>query len=102
MTVDNMNAPAAGSLHSDGIAQPDNTVRKFLAYQQFQTEVSMAWCDQRNTLSDHLRNHVDDKFVHLPGVEKGGNKFSRAYQPNVLAFIRAQAFGEDRHVFTNC
>jgi hypothetical protein len=39
----------------------------------------MAWRDQRNTLSDHLRDYMDDEFVHLPGIKEGGNKLTAAH-----------------------
>src|ERR1700687_2390037 len=61
----------------------------------------MAWRDQRNTLSNHLRDHMDDELIHLPGIEKGGNQFSPTHQPNILTFFQTQAFGKDMHVFTN-
>ena len=60
----------------------------------------MAWRDQRNALSNHLRDHMDDELIHLPGIEKSGDKLSAAHEPNVLTFFQAQR-GEDGHVFTN-
>ena len=61
----------------------------------------MAWRDQRNALSDHLRDHMDDELVHLAGIKERGNKLAAADQPNILAFLRAQPFGERGHVFAN-
>jgi len=61
----------------------------------------MTWRDQRNTFSNHLRDHMDDELIHLPRIEKSGDKLAPTHQPNILAFFRAQAFGKDAHVFTN-
>ena len=61
----------------------------------------MAWRNQRNPLSNHLRHDMDDELIHLPGIEKGGDKLSPAHQPNILALFRAQPLGEDGHAFAD-
>lgn len=61
----------------------------------------MARRDQRDVLTDHLGDHVDDELIRLLGIEKSGNKLSTADQPDVLAFFRTQPFGEVGHAFVN-
>jgi hypothetical protein len=44
----------------------------------------------------HDQRDADDELIHLLGIEKDGDRLSAADQPNVLAFFRAQPFGEVR------
>jgi hypothetical protein len=39
--------------------QLDDSIGELLARQQFQTDVSMAWREQGNTVANHLRDHMD-------------------------------------------
>ena len=36
----------------------------------------MPWRNKRYPLSNESRDYVNNEFIHLPGIEKGGNKFS--------------------------
>jgi hypothetical protein len=61
----------------------------------------MMLVEQRDSLADHLGNHIDDEFVHLAAINKRGDQFRSSHQPHVLAFFFAQLFGEAGHVFVD-
>src|SRR5437773_5396129 len=54
----------------------------------------MSWCDEWNAISDQCRDHMNDEFIDLAGVEKGSDDSGAAHHPDVFSFRSTQAPGE--------
>jgi hypothetical protein len=61
----------------------------------------MARRNQWDALADHRGDNMDNELIHLPGIKKGGDKLSPAYEPDVLTSVRAQPLGEADHIFVD-
>src|SRR5215813_15092970 len=54
----------------------------------------MARRDERHTLADEYRNHVNDELVDGPGIEKRCDDAAATHHPDVFAFLSAQTLHE--------
>jgi hypothetical protein len=57
--------------------------------------------NQWNAVADHVRDHVDDEFVHLRGIEEACDKFRPTDQPDVFPLFCSQTLGKDGHVLVD-
>src|SRR6266571_3889159 len=74
----------------------DETIGKLLGCQQRQWDVTVTSRDERNAVSDEDRNDADDELVDRLRIEKRGDDFTAAHQPDILALAFSQAMHEHR------
>src|SRR5260370_5703520 len=74
--------------------QLNNAVRKLLYTEQAERHLTMPRCKKRNTFTDEGWHDGDDELVDRGLVQEGPNDLASAHHPNVLASLRAQAFGK--------
>src|SRR6266581_4867000 len=77
----------------------DETIGKLFGCQQRQWDVTVTSRDERNAVTDEDRNDADDELVDRLRIEKRGDDFTAAHQPDVFALAFAQSLHEHRDGF---
>src|SRR5690348_15905156 len=81
-----------GALHR--VPKLDDTIFKPFRRPQRQRDVKMTSPCERNAVSDKYRNDANDKLVDRPRIEKRGDDFTAAHQPDVFALALSQSIHE--------
>jgi len=74
--------------------QLNNAVRKLLYTEQAERHLAMPRCKKGNAFSDKGWHDGDNELVSRGLVQKGGDNLAPAHHPDVLAGLRAEAFGK--------
>src|SRR5260370_2937014 len=74
--------------------QLNNAVRKLLYTEQAERHLPMPRCKKGNTFPDEGWHDGDDELVNRCLVQEGPDNLASAHHPDVLASLRAEAFGK--------
>ncbi len=74
--------------------QLNDAVRKLLYTEQAERHFAMPRCKEGNAFPNEGRHDGDDELVDRLLVQKGPDDLASAHHPDVLAGLRAEAFGE--------
>jgi len=80
------------------VGQSFLTILEALSGVQFQWHVAVTPRYQGNAISNEHRHHADDELVDRLLVKKGGDDFTTAHQPDILARL----FSKAAHDWANC
>jgi len=74
--------------------QLNDAVRKLLHTEQAERHLTMPRCKKGNTFPDEGWHDGDDELVNRGLVQEGPDDLASAHHPDVLASLRAEAFGK--------
>src|SRR5258708_32365744 len=74
--------------------QLNDAVRKLLYTEQAERHLAMLRRKEGNAFPNEGRHDGDDELVYRLLVQKGPDDLASAHHPDVLAGLRAEAFGE--------
>src|SRR5216684_7702367 len=74
--------------------QLNDAVRKLLYTEQAERYLAMPGCKEGNAFPNEGRHDGDDELVDCLLVQKGPDDLASAHHPDVLASLRAEAFGK--------
>src|SRR5215467_12950715 len=74
--------------------QLNDAVRKLLYTEQAERHRTMPRCKKGNTFPDEGWHDSDDELFNRGLVQEGPNDLAAAHHPDVLASLRAEAFGK--------
>src|SRR5215831_9388053 len=75
--------------------QLNDAIRKLLYTSQAERHLTMPRCEKGNTFADEGWHDGNDELINRGLVQKGSDDFASAHHPDVLACLRAEAFGKD-------
>src|SRR2546430_9331785 len=76
------------------VMQLNDAVRKLSYTEQAERHLTMPRCKERNAFPDEGWHDGDDELVNRVLVQEGPDDLASAHHPDVLASLRAAAFGE--------
>jgi hypothetical protein len=74
--------------------QLNGAVRKLLYTEQAERDLTMPRCKEGNAFPDEDWHNGDDELVDRVLVQEGPDDLASAHHPDVLASLRAEAFGK--------
>src|ERR1700716_97003 len=72
----------------------NDAVRKLLYTEQAERYLTMPRCEKGNTFPDEGWHDSDDELIDRALVQEGSDYLAAAHHPDVLARLRAEAFGK--------
>src|SRR5438552_7883255 len=76
------------------VMQLNDAIRKLLYTEQAERHVAMPRCKEGNAFPDEGWHDGDDELINCVLVQEGPDDLASAHHPDVLASLRAEAFGE--------
>jgi hypothetical protein len=78
--------------------ETDDSIGIAAGFEEAEGDVAMLGLDQWDAFPDKDGDDVDHEFVDLPAIEKRGDDFTAADQPDVLAPRFAKTTGKGRDI----
>ena len=76
------------------IVQVDDAVGEGFGGEELEADGAMARLDEGDAFADEDEDDVDAELVDFALVQKGGDDFAAAHQPDIFAGLGVQALGE--------